>query len=70
MRNGNYGRLIFSFAFGFGVLITNYEFNCLDLTCRTQQEREQRRMEFQNQKEQIQSQIDFEITRAESGMTA
>lgn len=36
--------------------------------CRTQQEREQKRMEFQNQKEQIQSQIDFEVTRAESGM--
>jgi len=35
---------------------------------RTQQEREQKRVEFQNQKEQIQSQIDFEVSRVESGM--
>lgn len=34
---------------------------------RTQQEREQKRIEFQNQKEQIMSQIDFEMSRAESG---
>ena len=34
---------------------------------RTQQERQQRLVEFQNQKEQIKSQIDFEESRAESG---
>lgn len=35
---------------------------------RTQQEREQKKIEFQNQKDQIYAQIEFEQSRAESGM--
>lgn len=39
----------------------------MEFCYRTQQEREQKRIEFQNQKEQIKAQIDFENSRTESG---